>query len=111
MESEPVIPCFRSWIWYYNTTTSAPELPSAKHTYKNILLEIAPDGVHSSPFAKDDETHFAVWGGPVSSGGYWGGLHQRSNVRGCKNFPYKEFGLSKGIADEDVQGWGTRHWV
>ena len=57
MESEPVIPCFRSWIWYYNTTTSAPELPSAKHTYKNILLEIAPDGVHSSPFATDDETH------------------------------------------------------
>ena len=80
MKSEPDIPCFRSWIWYYNTTTSAPELPSAKHTYKNILLEIAPDGVHSSPFATEMKL---ILRGPVTSGGYWGGLHQRSNGRGC----------------------------
>lgn len=60
MKSEPNIPCFRSWIWYYHTTTSSPELPSTNHTYKNILSEITPDGVHSSPFATEDETHFAV---------------------------------------------------
>lgn len=60
MKSEPDIPCFRSWIWNYYTTTSAPDLPSAKRTYINILSDIAPDGVHSSSFATDYETHFAV---------------------------------------------------
>lgn len=50
MKSEPDIPCFRSWIWNENTTTSAPDPPSAKPTYMNILSDIAPDGVHSSYF-------------------------------------------------------------
>lgn len=63
MKSEPDIPCLRSWIWNYYTTTSAPDLPSAKPTYINILSDIAPDGVHSSSFATDYETHFAVEGG------------------------------------------------
>lgn len=51
---------FRSWIWNYYTTTFAPDLPSAKRTYINILSDIAPDGVHSSSFATDYETNFAV---------------------------------------------------
>lgn len=55
MKSEPV-----SWIWNYYTTTSAPGLPSAKRTYINILSYIVPDGVHSSSFETDYETHFAV---------------------------------------------------
>ena len=57
MKSEPDIPCFRSWIWYYYSTISSHELLRTKRTYKKILSEIAPDGVHSSPFATDDETH------------------------------------------------------
>lgn len=48
MKSELDIPCFRSWICNYYTRTSAPDLPSAKRTYINLLSDIAPDGVHSS---------------------------------------------------------------
>lgn len=45
--------------WNYYTTTFAPDLPSAKPTYINILSDIAPDGLHSSSFATDYETNFA----------------------------------------------------
>ena len=66
----------RSSIWNYYTTTPAPDLPSAKRTYINILSDIAPDGVHSSSFATDYETHFAV-----SGGGFKDGKEEKSSTR------------------------------